>query len=214
MLLTATFFGLSISDPRLQLGWFALVAVIGAFASATQDIVIDAWRIDVADAEAPVEILSSVYQFGYRIAALIGGALALVLSERVGWPKVYAIMGGFMALTIVATLFAPDTPRTEDEIEQTALRGRRHQPEMARHRPCYRRRSAGPGRSSPSAAFMVRIVTRLDPAIPIRPWSAISPEQRGRSSSLQLVLPAIVAAVFNWRRQRGATCAGSRPAVA
>ena len=122
VLLTATFFALSVSDPRLQLGWFALVAVIGAFASATQDVVIDAWRIDVADERAPVEILSSIYQFGYRIAALIGGALALVLSERVSWPVVYGIMGGFMALTILATLAAPDTPRDAVEREQSALR--------------------------------------------------------------------------------------------
>lgn len=122
ILLTATFFALSISDPRLQLGWFALVAVIGAFASATQDVVIDAWRIDVADERAPVEILSSIYQFGYRIAALIGGALALILSERVSWPVVYGIMGGFMALTILATLAAPDTPRDAIEREQSALR--------------------------------------------------------------------------------------------
>ena len=122
LLLTATFFALSLSDPRLQLGWFALVAVIGAFASATQDVVIDAWRIDVADAKAPVEILSSIYQFGYRIAALIGGALALILSERVSWPVVYGIMGGFMALTIIATLMAPDTPRPNEEEEQGALR--------------------------------------------------------------------------------------------
>src|SRR5918998_4642879 len=122
VLLTLTFFALSISDPRLQLGWFALVAVIGAFASATQDVVIDAWRIDVADERAPVEILSSIYQFGYRIAALIGGALALVLSERVSWPMVYAIMGGFMALTLIATAIAPDTPRDAIEREQSALR--------------------------------------------------------------------------------------------
>src|SRR5215207_8154566 len=122
LLLTATFFGLSLSDPRLELGWFALVAVIGAFASATQDVVIDAWRIDVADEQAPVEILSSIYQFGYRIAALIGGALALVLSERVSWPTVYAIMGGFMALTVIATLMAPDTPREAVERARGALR--------------------------------------------------------------------------------------------
>ena len=124
VLLTLTFFGLSMSDPRLALGTFALVAVIGAFASATQDVVIDAWRIDVADERAPVEILSSIYQFGYRIAALIGGALALVLSERIPWPTVYAVMGIFMALTVIATLLAPDTPRTESEIEQTALRSK------------------------------------------------------------------------------------------
>src|SRR5215203_2592402 len=124
VLLTLTFFGLSMSDPRLALGSFALIAVIGAFASATQDVVIDAWRIDVADERAPVEILSSIYQFGYRIAALIGGALALVLSERMSWPTVYGVMGAFMALTVVATLMAPDTPRREEEIEQTALRSK------------------------------------------------------------------------------------------
>ena len=122
VLLTLTFFGLAMSDPRLALGWFALVAVIGAFASATQDVVIDAWRIDVADEKAPVEILSSIYQFGYRIAALIGGALALVLSERVSWPMVYAIMGVFMGLTVLATLLAPDTPREAVERERSALR--------------------------------------------------------------------------------------------
>src|SRR5690349_17214455 len=124
VILALTFFGLSMSDPRLALGTFALIAVIGAFASATQDVVIDAWRIDVADDKAPVEILSSIYQFGYRIAALIGGALALVLSERMEWPVVYAVMGGFMGLTVIATLMAPDTPRPAHETEQTALRSK------------------------------------------------------------------------------------------
>jgi PAT family beta-lactamase induction signal transducer AmpG len=122
VILTLTFFGLAASDPRLALGAFALVAVIGAFASATQDVVIDAWRIDVADDKAPVEILSSIYQFGYRIAALIGGALALVLSERMAWPTVYAVMGCFMALTVIATFMAPDTPRSVTEEETSALR--------------------------------------------------------------------------------------------
>src|ERR671912_781863 len=75
LVLTATFFALSFSDPRLNIAAFALVAVIGAFASATQDVVIDAWRIDVADERATVEILSSIYQLGFRVAALIGGAL-------------------------------------------------------------------------------------------------------------------------------------------
>ncbi|MGO4863290.1 hypothetical protein ACTP2L_06880, partial [Campylobacter jejuni] len=44
--LVATFLTLSVSDPATAIGWFALVAVIGAFAAATQDTVIDAWRID------------------------------------------------------------------------------------------------------------------------------------------------------------------------
>jgi PAT family beta-lactamase induction signal transducer AmpG len=119
MLLVITFFALAATNPVLALGWFAVVAVIGAFASATQDVVIDAWRIDVADSAAPLEILSTVYQLGYRIAALVGGALALVFAAYVSWPTVYAIMGGIMALAIVATFMAPDTERpAESSIEQ------------------------------------------------------------------------------------------------
>jgi len=109
--LVATFLTLSVSDPATAIGWFALVAVIGAFAAATQDTVIDAWRIDVADERATLGILSSIYQLGYRIATLIGGALALVLGDAITWPLVYAVMGAFMAALLVVTLFAPDTPR-------------------------------------------------------------------------------------------------------
>ncbi len=109
--LAATFVALSATDPVLGLGWFALLAVIGAFAAATQDVVIDAWRIDVADERATLGLLSSAYQLGYRTATLIGGALALVMAARIGWPLVYAIMGALMALLLIVTLLAPDTPR-------------------------------------------------------------------------------------------------------
>ena len=81
---------LSLLNPQTSLGWFSLLAGIGAFASATQDITIDAWRVDVADDIATLDLLSTVYQLGYRIAALAGGALALIIAERTGWPVVYA----------------------------------------------------------------------------------------------------------------------------
>ena len=216
VLLTLTFFGLSMSDPRLALGSFALIAVIGAFSSATQDVVIDAWRIDVADDEAPVEILSSIYQFGYRIAALIGGALALVLSERMPWPTVYAIMGGFMALTVIATLMAPDTPRTASESEQSALRSR------GALDPKYR--LAGLAVVAVGWAwaiwmvgsFMVTMLSgAVDPATGkppsvgdftkvYGPWIVVA----------TVILPAIVAAVFNWMQARGEhVLASDDPAV-
>jgi MFS transporter, PAT family, beta-lactamase induction signal transducer AmpG len=105
---------------------------------------------------APVEILSSIYQFGYRIAALIGGALALVLSERVSWPTVYAIMGGFMALTLIATALAPDTPRTAIEREQTALRRTGAIDPKLRAIGLAIVGAAGPGRSGPSGASWSR----------------------------------------------------------
>ena len=105
------FMAMSQLDPKSALGWFSLLAGIGAFASATQDIVIDAWRVDVADETTPVEILSAIYQLGYRLATLIGGALALVLATRIDWPGVYLAMGfAFFAISLI-TFVAPDTPR-------------------------------------------------------------------------------------------------------
>jgi len=202
VLLTATFLALSVSDPRLQLGWFALVAVIGAFASATQDVVIDAWRIDVADERAPVEILSSIYQFGYRIAALIGGALALILSERVSWPMVYGIMGGFMALTIIATLMAPDTPRTEVDGEQGALR------RAGAVDPKYRIAGlaiVGVGWTwaiVTIATFMVRMLS-VAPGDPDPPSVGDFTRTMGPLIvAATVIVPAIVAAIFNWLKQR------------
>lgn len=123
VILALTFLLLSLADPAVSIGWFAMIAVVGAFASATQDVVIDAWRIDVADEIASVEILSTVYQFGYRIAALVGGALALVMAARISWPTVYAVMGVLMFAAICATLIAPDTPRSDIKEIELAFEG-------------------------------------------------------------------------------------------
>ncbi|NJS14562.1 MAG: AmpG family muropeptide MFS transporter [Sphingopyxis sp.] len=111
IMLGLIFVAMSQLDPKSALGWFSLLAGIGAFASATQDIVIDAWRVDVADEITPVEILSAIYQLGYRLATLIGGALALVLAARIDWPGVYLAMGiAFFVISLI-TFMAPDTPR-------------------------------------------------------------------------------------------------------
>ncbi len=114
LLLGAILVLLSLLNPVGALGWFSLLAGIGAFASATQDVVIDAWRVDVADEKATIDILSTVYQMGYRAAALVGGALALILAARIGWPQVYAIMGGILLVIGFLGLFAPDAKRTAE----------------------------------------------------------------------------------------------------
>ena len=113
---------LAATDPLAAMGSFAVLAVIAAFVSATQDIVIDAWRIEVADDEAPVEVLSAIYQLGNRTAALTGGALALVLAARIGWPAVYAAMGFAMLIAAGTTLLAPDTIESEREADPLAGR--------------------------------------------------------------------------------------------
>ncbi len=121
ILLVLAFAGLAITDPATSIGTFALFAFVAALASATQDVAVDAWRIDVADEDTPVELLSAIYQFGYRIAAIVGGALALVLAARMSWELVYLLMGGLIGLIALVTLRAPDTDRPERETLHQAL---------------------------------------------------------------------------------------------
>lgn len=104
---------LSTLDPKGAIGVFSLLAGIGAFASATQDVVVDAWRVDVADETATLDTLSTVYQLGYRAAVLVGGALALFLADGFGWPTVYALMGAILMGLGVVSLFAPENERVE-----------------------------------------------------------------------------------------------------
>ncbi|MEA3036066.1 MAG: transporter, family, beta-lactamase induction signal transducer AmpG [Sphingomonadales bacterium] len=115
------FAGLAATDPTANLGNFALFALLAAFASATQDIAIDAWRIDVADERTPVELLSPVYQLGHRTASIVGGALALVLAARMSWPMVYALMAALVLLLVFVTLRAPDTERPDRDLFEESL---------------------------------------------------------------------------------------------
>src|SRR3712207_5489341 len=203
LILGATFLLLSFTDPALAIGTFALVAVVGAFASATQDVVIDAWRIDVADEVASVEILSSIYQMGHRTAALVGGALALVLSERISWPGVYAAMGVVMLLTIIATMMAPDTARPPAQLGETELR------ERGALEPRVRAIALGVVGLGWAWAiitigvFMVRILN-ADPNDPNAPNATDFTRQMGPwIIAATIVLPALVAAYLNSLKSRG-----------
>src|SRR5947209_12799468 len=101
-ILVASFAGLAATNPATNIGTFAIFAVIGALASATQDIAVDAWRIDVADERTPVELLSAIYQFGYRIASIVGGAIALVLAAPMSCSRVYSMRGGVVVPVIMS----------------------------------------------------------------------------------------------------------------
>ena len=120
-IMVAAFAGLAFTNPSVAIGQFAIFAVIAALASATQDVAIDAWRIDVADEVATVDLLSTFYQLGYRIASLVGGALALVLAARMSWPLVYLFMAALIVVTLVVALTAPDTERPLDTAAESRL---------------------------------------------------------------------------------------------
>ena len=98
----------------------AALALTVAFTSASQDIVIDAYRTDVLH-EQERGVGAAVFVMGYRIAMLVSGALALILSDQIGWHNTYLLMAGVMGLGIISTLLGPEPdgrimpPRTIQE---------------------------------------------------------------------------------------------------
>lgn len=88
-----------------QLGLFVGLTLLVAFAGATLDIAVDAYRIEIAPAEAQGALVAT-YSLGYRIALIVSGALALVLADYTVWSNVYRLMAAFMLIPIAANLLA------------------------------------------------------------------------------------------------------------
>jgi len=94
------------TDPARNLAVMAAFAAFVAFVSATQDIVIDAWRIEAADIEKQ-GAMAAAYQWGYRVAMVVAGAAPLLLAEAYSWNFSYAVMAALMLLGVAGVLFAP-----------------------------------------------------------------------------------------------------------
>lgn len=94
-------------NPATMPWALAALALMVAFISASQDVVFDAYRADVL---RPAErgIGAAVSVLGYRLAMLVSGALALILSDQIGWQNTYWLMAALMVAAIGATLFGPE----------------------------------------------------------------------------------------------------------
>lgn len=102
--------GMAIVRPEGGLVTFGVLALVAAFASATQDIVIDAWRIEIADDTEELGLLTSGTQFGYRTALLVTDALILILATWIGWAPSYWVMVALMGIGLFAVLFLAREP--------------------------------------------------------------------------------------------------------
>jgi PAT family beta-lactamase induction signal transducer AmpG len=99
-------------DPSRSLPAMAGLAVLVGIVSATQDIVIDAWRIEAVGTER-AGAMAAAYQWGYRVAMILAGILPLVLSDALGWGGSYALMAGLMLAGTAGVLAAPREARHE-----------------------------------------------------------------------------------------------------
>lgn len=112
LLVIQTFLAFSIillgrSHPANNLTIFFLLTLLVTFFSASQDIVIDAYRREALK-DSELGLGTSLYVNGYRIAMIIAGAGALMLSDHLPWRTVYLIMGGFVGVGLLTTLFAKE----------------------------------------------------------------------------------------------------------
>jgi PAT family beta-lactamase induction signal transducer AmpG len=101
------------AEPATQLGLLVACALLVAFSSATQDIGIDAWRIEAA----PVEIqgaMAAMYQMGYRLGMITAGAGALYIAEYRDWAAAYTAMAVCMLVGPLTTLLIPEPDRRVD----------------------------------------------------------------------------------------------------
>ena len=98
------------SDPTRSIGVVAVFAVLVGFSSASQDIVIDAWRIEVAG-DTKQGVMAAAYQWGYRVGMIIAGAVPLLLAGTYGWNLSYAVMAALMGIGVVAVFAAPREQR-------------------------------------------------------------------------------------------------------
>jgi PAT family beta-lactamase induction signal transducer AmpG len=113
VLVAAGLLGLSISGTEHGLTAVGALAVLVAFSSSTQDIVVDAWRIEAANDSDELGLLSAAYQLGYRGALLVTDALILISANHLGWPISYTMMAVLMGVGVGASFAAIEPARAE-----------------------------------------------------------------------------------------------------
>jgi PAT family beta-lactamase induction signal transducer AmpG len=132
-------FNISLCEPAAGVRPLALWALFTAFCAATQDIALDAWRIESAPLQLQGAMLGA-YQIGYRVALIVGGAGALALAGHAGWHASYMSMTALVSVGVIATLLVPEpapaTPPesvTREERVVAWVERRAHWPPWLRH---------------------------------------------------------------------------------
>jgi len=115
--LLATILGLGRTDPAVHPLWTAAFGLAVAFASASQDIVIDAYRVEILE-DRTLAAGAATQVFGWRVGQVGAGAGGLVLADMAPWPVVFTVMAAFVFVGVVAVLVnpepaAPERPHTD-----------------------------------------------------------------------------------------------------
>lgn len=123
ILLAAAIAVLGTGDPRENITFIAAMAFVVAFLSASQDIAVDAYRIEVLE-EREQGAGAAMTQTGYRFGLLSAGAGAIALSDFLSWSAIYLIMAALVGIGMIAVAIAPEPvrpPDTENADRQSGL---------------------------------------------------------------------------------------------
>ena len=113
-------FGMASAGLKHGLATIGMLALVVAFSSSTQDIVVDAWRIEAANDSDELGLLSASYQFGYRFAVLVTEAVILIEANHFGWRLAYSTMGILMGAGVAASLVATEPLRAAQVLQSKA----------------------------------------------------------------------------------------------
>ena len=116
--LMASIAALGFSQPEQTPLLTAMCALSVAFFSASQDIVIDAYRIEILDSDEQ-GAGAAMTQAGYRLGAIVAGAGALFLAEQIDWSLVYAVMAGLVVVGMLAAIYAPDPDKRRPDLKES-----------------------------------------------------------------------------------------------
>jgi MFS transporter, PAT family, beta-lactamase induction signal transducer AmpG len=113
LLVAAGLMALAVRGPSHGLFTVGVFALVVAFSSSTQDIVVDAWRIEAASDSDELGLLSAAYQLGYRAALLLTDAVILIIANHFSWPVSYLTMAVLMSVGCIASLAAIEPTRAK-----------------------------------------------------------------------------------------------------
>lgn len=113
ILVASGLLGMALVGTAGGLAAIGAFALLTAFASATQDVAVDAWRIEAAADAEEVGLMTSAAQLGYRMALLVTDAAIIAAAQRIGWSMSYVAMAALMAIGVLATFFAFEPARAD-----------------------------------------------------------------------------------------------------
>lgn len=105
LLLGVGLLGMAMMPPTVSLARFIAVTLVAAMAGATIDIVVDAYRVEIAPIEAQ-GALAATYTLGYRLGLIAGGAGILIIADKLGWQQGYVAICGLLLIPIIAVFVA------------------------------------------------------------------------------------------------------------